>query len=530
MSNDIDARAASQVPLQPNVILFVADQLRADHLGCYGHPLGVTPNIDRIATAGVRFAEAHAASALCMPNRATMITGRMPSLHGVRRNGIPLPHRQHTAPGVLAESGYRTALIGKAHFQPFGVFAADDRPGPDPDDAVILPGALDDYGMELVQRWRDDPGHRIRTPYYGFDDVEVCLYHGDIVEGDYARWLEERSPETLHRRGADHALDAGGVTARDAWRTAVPEELYPSAFVADRTVAWLERHTDERPEQPFFMMSSFPDPHHPFTPPGRFWDLVDPADVTLPQTFTNRSTSPFIDWIHRISAGGPLGISHIPFAPGEREAREIMALTLGSIANIDHQIGTVLDAVARLGLADETVVMFTSDHGDLMGDHGAFLKGPMHFDGLTRVPLLWHDPRRPQAPEVRRGAVSSLDLARTLYGLAGARVPIGTQGVDLTMASDEVDRAVLVENESAQLLFDRPAPFALRTLRTARWRLTMSNDPGLCELYDLDGDPGELHNLWSSADHVDARTELTDRLVATMIEHADQGITPWCGG
>ena len=199
MSTEVDAQPSRGMPAQPNILLFVADQLRADHLGCYGHPLAVTPNIDRIAGSGVLFAEAHAASALCMPNRATMITGRVPSLHGVRRNGIPLPHWQRTVPGVLADGGYRTALIGKAHFQPFGVFAADDRPGPDPQDAVVLPGKADDYGMELVQRWRDDPDHRIRTPYYGFDDVEVCLYHGDVVEGDYARWLADRSPETVER-------------------------------------------------------------------------------------------------------------------------------------------------------------------------------------------------------------------------------------------------------------------------------------------------------------------------------------------
>ncbi len=513
---------------RPNIVLFVADQLRADHLGCYGHPLAVTPNIDAIAARGRRYTGCHAASTVCMPNRATMLTGRLPSLHGVRRNGIPLPHWQRTFPEILAATGYRTALIGKAHFQPFGQYARGEA-GPNPRDTVVLPGTTEDYTMEFLSRWRDDPDHRITSPYYGFDHAELCLAHGDLVEGDYARWLAARAPEVAERCGPGHALPSPGHQARDAWRTAVPEELYPSAFVAERAIDWLTDHARNHPDEPFLLVCSFPDPHHPFTPPGRFWDLVDPDTVELPDSFHRRSSSPLIDYIHRISANGLLPNTHIPFAPDEREAREIIALTLGSTANIDARIGEVVDAVDDSGLMTNTITAFTTDHGDMMGDHGVFLKGPMHFNGLTQVPLLWSDPWRP-SPTVETRQASSLDLARTIIGATGCDVPAGMQGVDLNVDPGENERAVLIENESAGLRFDRPHRFGVRSIRTADWRLTMSDDPDLCEMHDLRADPGEVRNLWDEPRHAADRRDLTDLLVETEIRHREQGITPWSGG
>lgn len=520
---------STEPPARPNIVLFVADQLRADHLGCYGHPLAVTPNIDALAARGRRYANCHVASTVCMPNRATMLTGRMPSLHGVRRNGIPLPHWQRTFPELLSAIGYRTALIGKGHLQPFGQYARDGA-GPNPTDTVILPGSTDDYTMEFISRWQQDDEHGITSPYYGFDHAELCLAHGDLVEGDYARWLTERDPDAAERRGPEHALPSPDRRARDAWRTAVPEDLYPSAFVAQRAIEWLSDHSQNHADQPFLLVCSFPDPHHPFTPPGRFWDLVDPDDVELPDSFHQRSRSPLIDFIHRISRDGLLPHTHIPFAPDEREAREIIALTLGSVANIDARVGEVIQAIEGQGLAGDTITVFTTDHGDMMGDHGVFLKGPMHCNALTQVPLIWSDPHSATTADTDSRQASSLDLARTILGAAACVPAVGMQGIDLNADPADSNRAVLLENESAGLQFDRPTGFGVRSIRTPDWRLTMSDDPELCEMYDLRSDPAEVRNLWHEPTRAAQRRDLTDLLVETEIGHREQGITPWSGG
>lgn len=512
-------------PTQPNIVLVVADQLRADHLGCYGNPMAATPNIDSLATNGTKFDQFHAASVLCMPNRSTILTGRLPSVHGVRRNGIPLPQSQRTFPQQLAAAGYRTALIGKAHFQHYGQFASGAA-GPNPNDQVRRAEPPTTYEMELIDRWKSEPDHRAAVPYYGFDHVELCLGHGDRVEGDYARWLNEKSPGIEQRRGPDSELPGNQYLARDSWRTAVPEELYSSAYIADRSEDWLRNHAEHHDDKPFFMMCSFPDPHHPFTPPGRFWDMFDPRDVVLPETFRNRSTSPFIEFIHKISSNGTLPNSHIPFAAGEREAREILALTFGSIANLDQAVGKIRAAVGANGFGRDTIVVFTSDHGDMMGDHGVFLKAPMHFCGLSRVPFLVADPFDSES-RVVDDVGGSLDIAKTILAAAGVHPLIGMQGRDLLDRAGSGSGGVMIENESAGIGFGRPGPFRLRTLRTNRWRLTISNDPGLCELYDVQADPGEVNNLWLDSRLVETRLDLLAELTTNMIDHAEVGLSPW---
>ena len=224
----------------------------------------------------------------------------------------------------------------------------------------------------------------------------------------------------------------------------------------------------------------------------------------------------------------------MPFAPSEREAREAIALTLGSIANIDACIGTVLDALANSKLANDTIVAFTSDHGDLMGDHGAMLKGPMHFRGLSHVPFIWSDPRAEQPARRVRAMGSTLDIARTVLAATGCEAALGMQGENLLPAlsgdSQLEGRSCLIENESAQLLFGRPGPFKLRSLVTPDWRLTYSNDAALCELYDLRADPHETRNLWHDADHLPQRSRLLQALLDTMVRHADEGMHAHSGG
>ncbi|WP_137920807.1 sulfatase-like hydrolase/transferase [Hydrogenophaga sp. 2FB] len=520
---------------RPHVLLVLADQLRADHLGCYGNGIVRTPAIDSIAAAGTRFQRFHTASPLCMPNRATLFTGRLPSVHGVRRNGIPLSCAERTLAEALATNGYNTALIGKAHFQPYGMFAeAQQTPRKE---ARGFPGWPEAYRLEEIETWENTAGGRpITGPYYGFSHTELTLYHGDQVGGDYAAWLRAKDPAAARWCGPAHAWPDERYTVRDAWRTRLPEELHSCAYIAERTSAWLAAQASAPvdDQKPFFLVCSFPDPHHPFTPPGKYWDMYGVDDIPLPASFHGDNPHPALQYVRQVSAhGAKLASNHHPFAPSEREAREAIALTYGMVSNMDAAIARVLESLRENGLADTTTVVFTSDHGDLMGDHGVFLKGPMHFNGLTRVPFIWSDPSNPTPLADVHQVCSSLDVASSILEHTGCERYSGLQGesvLPLLSGQRETDRGVLVESESARLLFGRPAPFRLRTLVLSKWRVTYCTDAALCELYDLEDDALEQRNLWNEAAHRATRDALLERLLHTVVAHAETSPVPLSSG
>lgn len=526
--------------IHPNVLLIVTDQQRADHLGCAGHPLLKTPNIDRLARSGVRASHFHAASTTCMSNRATLMTGRLPSLHGVVHNGINLSRDHTTFVELLQAAGYATALIGKSHLQSFGYDGAARRrwrsdgqgsaPPPELQDARKRQRGGADYLNEWTPDWRS--GHRcaVTTPYYGFGHVELATFHGDQVEGDYANWLAQRHPDPDCLRGRAHALPAPAYSAPQAWRTALPEELYPSTWVGERGCAWLEEQAKAPAGRPFFLMLSFPDPHHPFTPPGRYWDLYRPDDVTLPASFARPGNSQLLADVHHYTREGGSREGYGAYAVTRRECQETLALTFGMISLIDAQIGRVLETLQSLDLADDTVVIFTSDHGDMMGDHGIVLKGAMHFSGLTQVPFIWSDPFSRAAPGVLPWPCGTLDIAQTVLARCGLAPYNGIQGINLLPWLDgQIQQVpsrpgVIVESEPVVLPHGRTRRYRLRSLIKQDWRLTISNLPELCELYDLKHDPLEQHNLWRERES--DRGRLCAELLIELGEQADASPLP----
>ncbi len=279
---------------QPNFLLFITDQQRADHLGCGGNGVVRTPNIDSIAEKGLVFDRCYVASPLCQPNRATLATGRMPSVHGVRKNGIPLSLRTTTFMDLLRAADYRTALIGKAHLQNVSDMSVEHsnsdrdnyhRPPAELAEAIQDERTGHEYEVELTRLWRQRPDRHVNLPYYGFEHLRLCSMHGDLVEGHYTRWLAERCADVDALRGIDNAIPDNRYSAPQCWRTRMPEELYPTNYIAEETIRFLEAHAKDHKAQPFFIQCSFPDPHHPFTPPGKYWDMYDPADVPLPVSF-----------------------------------------------------------------------------------------------------------------------------------------------------------------------------------------------------------------------------------------------------
>jgi len=505
----------------PNILFIVADQLRADYLSCAGHPVVKTPNIDRIAAKGMMFNRFYVANPVCMPNRASILTGRHSSVSGVRHNGIPLPLETNTFVDILREGGYDTALIGKSHLQ--CTLNGEPELGSNPAGDGPLANARrrpeGNYDQEKAASWGQKGRAAMDLPYYGFAHVDLLTGHGDSAGG--AHLLDQRAalgdPEKL--RGPANQLPHD-YTCPQAIRTAIPEEQHSTFWVRDRAIDYLS--SAERQDRPFFGFVSFPDPHHPFTPPGKYWDMYDPDVMVLPESFSNRSDNPppHLKWLRE---NGELGKAAFGAAlVTERQAREAMALTCGMIAMIDDAVGDVLDQLEASGLADNTIVIFTSDHGDFLGDHGMILKGPMHYQSTVRVPFIWADPDSTRQTETDRLS-SAIDIGPTILQRAGLPSFCGMQGQDLFDATPR--NSVLIEDDGNRVSLGFETAPRLRTLLTVRYRISIYRGQSWGELYDLAEDPCEITNLWDDPAMAETKASLQFELIQQMAHACDS--SPW---
>ena len=527
---------------RPNILLFITDQLRADHLGCYGNRTIRTPAIDSLAARGVSFDRFYVASPVCQPNRATLMTGRMPSLHGVRYNGISLPLSSNTFVDLVRAGGWKTAMIGKSHLQNMTGTPTVVEKRPPPPGYSAPPTGFDEadkedrldpaYEQENGQAWDKDPARTLRLPYYGFEHVELCSGHAVEVHGSYTGWLRAKKPDADALRGPENALPSNYALPQ-AWRTSLPEELYPTSYVVERTLAYLDDHARRKEAAPFFLQCSFPDPHHPFTPPGRYWDLYKPQDMALPPSFRigNRALPPHAAALVAARDDGTRkGNTPAAFAVNEQETREAIALTFGMIAMIDDGMAKILKRLDQLGLTENTVIVFTSDHGDLMGDHQLMLKGAYAYQGLVRVPFIWVEPTNTQAATRSNALFGTLDMAATFLDRARLAPYNGLQGRSLLPAAAGTPGAghdgILIEYGSQRPVPGLPPELSMRTLVDDRWRISVYRGVPWGELYDLENDPNEMDNLWDDPASATTKLALTERLVQKMLELSERSPRP----
>jgi arylsulfatase A-like enzyme len=513
----------------PNFVFIMTDQQRADYLGCTGHPVLQTPNIDAIAQRGTIMDRFYASNPVCMPNRAVFMSGLMSSVNGVRQNGNDLPTFVTTFPEVLAANGYDTALFGKSHLQTMTDFPTPI--GANPAGTGRLANAIDigpedGYLSEDRLNWQENGPLDIQTPFYGFDTVDLVSFHGDATRGHHEYWLAEQVADHTALRGRDNQLphDYG---CPQAVRTAVPEELYSTSYIKMRALEYL--NDPARSESPFFAFVSFPDPHHPFTPPGRYWDMYSPDDMPpLENLDAHENPPPHLQWVRDqpptegaefVTDARRMSIEHI---------RQAQALTCGTITMIDDAVGEIVAGLDAAGLADNTIIAFTSDHGDYLGDHGLMFKGGMHFQSLIRVPMIWADPRTEQ-PGHSDALASTLDLAPTILAAAGVTPNSGLQGVDLNpvLAGESLARdQILIEEQTYfENILSFDGQVQARTILRDRWRLTMYLGADWGELYDLEADPLECRNLWDEPEHHELRTQMVWNLAQSQLYYSAQ--SPW---
>jgi arylsulfatase len=470
---------------RPNFLLIYTDQQRYDAVGANGNEAIRTPHTDRLAAEGANFANMFVASPNCMSSRAAFATGRYPHVNGVRWNGMALPRSETTFMQTLAEAGYETALYGKLHLWPHQSRSADD-------------------------------------PTFGFGIANIAENLRTHAHSAYREWLAEHYP--------DYTDDARAVTYDDALQVYVPRlpaEAHFSTWAGDETVRYLE----SRPREPFFLTMSFVDPHHPFAPPEPYASMYDPRDVPQPAyTPGELDDKPphFMDGhLGRVdqvigraaeredSAGIPVTRVDLS-AVSPASWRRLVAHYYGMVTLIDDQVGRALAALEHAGLADRTIVIFMSDHGELLGDHGLLFKGPHQYDALLRVPTIVRLPGPDARPVTIDGLVEQIDLTATILELAGLTPSRALQGTPVTAAlrgaAPAGRESVLVERRDLYWDFD------VRTLRTERWKLTHYAGHAFGELFDLQEDPGEIVNRWDDPGCRGVRADLTAALVERMAQ------------
>lgn len=364
--------------------------------------------------------------------------------------------------------------------------------------------------------------------------------HGTGTFGHYTDWLDKEHPDKAHLFHDAQALEPknDGFTLfnRALFKWALPAELHPAAWITDRTIDFLNQASEEQRKtpdkaKPFCLLYSIQDPHSPFAAPDPYCRRYNPEDVVRPLSWEGEleDMPPHFKAMYKedIVTSGNNGEA---MKRTEPYALECIAQYYGLIEMIDDQVGRVMDTLENTGMDKNTVVMFLADHGECLGDHGMWGKGPYHYDGVIRVPFIVHWPKRFTPSRVHSGPVSFTDIAPTILELAGVPIPEGpTPPVPETTnapppwpgrslvpilegADTNCDTSALVEMDEDYL------NVKMRTLVTERYRLTHYSGREYGELFDLQEDPEEYYNLWNRKEYRNLRNALRIQLLDKIMQ------------
>lgn len=457
---------------RPHVILVCVDQMRADAMGAAGNEHIDTPNLDDLARGGYRFTRAYSATPTCVPARVALFTGTSPDRHGRfgYREGISFPDAYPvTLQSTLREAGYQAFGVGKMHVFP-------DRARCGFDDVLLHDGFL-----HVSRRLS-------RGASAGIDDYV-----------DFLR-RETGDPRADYQ---DTGIGCNAMTARPWERE---ERLHPTRWVADESLRFLERRD---PSRPFFLYMSFHRPHAPFDPPAWLWEKY------RARTYPPR---PMGQWVSRFDEHRRDHGSEAEFgAQKESTHQQVRAGYYGSIEFIDLQLNRLREKLSDLGLLQDTVIVFVSDHGDMMGDHDMYRKS-VGYEGSARVPMVLHVPPRLQESWGAPGDVDAIaelrDVMPTVLDLAGVPVPDGVDGRSLRPATR--DRAAVREHLHGEHLIGSLGRHGMHWIRSARHKYLWFSGDGHEQLFDLETDPQELHDLAGDDAHAEELARHRALLVAEL--------------
>lgn len=475
---------------RPNILLITSDQQHWDTIGAF-QPEISTPNLDRLAQQGTTFGRAYCPNPTCTPSRSSIITGMYPSQHGAWTLGTKLLEDRHTVGEDFSKAGYQTSLIGKAHFQP-------------------LKSTEEYESKEAYPILQDlDYWSQFRESFYGFDHVELARNHTNEahVGQHYALWMEEQGCHNWR----DYFLPpTGTMDPSVTYKWPIPEKYHYNTWIAERSNARLEEH--KQSGEPFFLWSSFFDPHPEYLVPEPWDTMYDPDQLTIPALVPGEhdKNPPHFgmtqeenpDFSHLMETG--FGIhgyrSHHYYEYGDKarlteyDKKKLVAVYYGMISMMDKYIGKILDKLDELGLADNTLVVFTTDHGHFFGQHGLQAKGGFHYEDLIKLPFIVRYPGQVPA-DTRSEAIQSLvDLAPTFLSFCNLPVPPVMSGVD--QKDVWLGRKEMARDHAICEFRHEPTTIHQKTYVDARYKITVYYNQTYGEIFDLQEDPNELRNLW----------------------------------
>lgn len=466
---------------RPNILWICTDQQRWDTIHALGNDAIRTPHLDALAARGVAFTRAYSQSPICTPSRASFLTGRYPSTLHVNRNG-----NAHFPPGIrlmtrtLADAGYDCGLAGKLHLS-----AADGRVEVRPDDGY------------RVFRWSHHPKPE---PFWPTE------------QHAYQLWLREKGVDWDAAYGAS---PAEGFEVQGEYRPGIAAEHHQTTWCAEEAISFLSEERDG----PWLMSVNPFDPHPPFDPPAEYLDRVDRDAVPMPlfRPEELECQPEFGRIAHQTES---------PVSPEAYDARGMVAAYYAQIELIDDQVGRILDALDRTGQRDSTLVIFTSDHGEMLGDHGLRLKGCRFYEGAVRVPLIISWPGHVCEGLVSEALVELTDLVPTIDDAVGIPDEEGIHGRSLmpilTGSGDPHYHRAFVRSEYHDALA-RPEPSHANMIRDDRYKLVAFHGHEIGELYDLQEGPDEFRNLWFDPAYLDVRYDLMKTLFDAVMLATDDG-------
>lgn len=466
---------------RPNIVLIITDQQRFDTVAALGYPHMITPNLDRLVREGVAFTRTYVTAPSCAPSRASLFTGRYPHMTGVLRNDEAWPG---SWVGLLARAGYRCVNVGKMHTFPY------ETP-------------LGFHERHVVEnKDRANP----HLPFF-LDNWDKALW---------ARGLEKPSRVTYRRR-----LDYRERMGAFEWE--LPEDLHADNFVGNLARWWLERYPGR---EPFFLQVGFPGPHPPYDPPRRHLEAYRDRDIPMPTRAAvdlEAQPGPLRELREHHCSTDHDGIVHLA-SPSDEQLRRQRAHYYANITLIDEQVGAILRALEERGVLEETVIVFSSDHGDCLNDHGHIQKWTM-YDPSVRVPAIVWGPRHVSAGVRVEGLVSMMDLGPTVLELAGVEPPETMQARSLVPALSDRPFA------GREHVFSEHARDAILTgtdmmtmVRSQRWKLVCFAGSEEGQLFELAVDPQEEHDLWSDPGCAQTKKELLGTVERWRTESPDPTI------
>ncbi len=452
---------------QPNIIIIMTDQQRYDTVQAFGFSHMITPNLDRLAREGVSFAQTYCTAPSCAPSRASFFNGRYMHSQGVFHNQMEW---RHSWVELLQEAGYHTVNIGKMHTTPYDVPCGFDQ--------------------RFVVENKDRP-------------MEFTHPHGPFYD-EWDKYLMnngQRKPSRHHYK-AEHP---DYPTSLGSFEWPLEEKYHPDVFVGDMATRFIE---NRKTDTPLFLQIGFPGPHPPYDPPKRYVDRYEGRNVPIPHTTDEEKAKQ--PYPHAALRREMIDNNHDAVKwqedPTDEQLRRLRTYYAANVTLIDEKIGEIMDALERKGYLNDAIVIFTSDHGDCVGDHGHIQKWTM-YDAVTRVPMIVWSPGRLPAGKRSDALIQHMDVAATVLEFAGIALPEDRDARSLLPDIHSGREYVFAEHPDDWLLKEVRY---LTMVRSRTHKLVHYLDQDCGELYDLIRDPGETDNLWDDAAYRDIRQRLLD--------------------